>query len=85
MTREAALLGVPTFSVFAGRTPAVDLALESRGALQRLCRPEQVAAVTARDREPVPLEEVRARGARIVKIFLEEVAKVELWTHSTTG
>ena len=29
MTREAALLGVPTVSVFAGRTPAVDRWLEA--------------------------------------------------------
>ena len=32
MTREAALLGVPTFSVFAGKSPAVDRALEAQGA-----------------------------------------------------
>ena len=31
MTREAALLGVPTLSLFAGRTPAVDRWLEEQG------------------------------------------------------
>ncbi len=31
MTREAALLGTPTVSVFAGRTPAVDVWLERHG------------------------------------------------------
>ena len=36
MTREGALLGVPTLSLFAGRTPAVDRWLEERGALRRV-------------------------------------------------
>jgi len=35
MTREAALLGVPTASVFAGEVPAVDRWLEQRGMLVR--------------------------------------------------
>ena len=36
MTREGALLGVPTVSLFAGRTAAVDRWLEDRGALRRV-------------------------------------------------
>src|SRR5205807_1787273 len=36
MTREAALLGIPTYSVFAGATPAVDLALEQTTPLRQL-------------------------------------------------
>ena len=39
MTREAALLGTRTVTVFAGRTPAVDIWLERRGLLSRLTPP----------------------------------------------
>lgn len=37
MTREAALMGVPTLSLFAGRQPAVDRWLEGMG-LMRVIR-----------------------------------------------
>ena len=76
MTREAALLGVPTFSVFAGKTPAVDRALEVRGRLQHLTGPDQVAAVAKRPRDPEPLEAVRARGRQIVEVFLDALARL---------
>jgi predicted glycosyltransferase len=42
MTREAALMGVPTYSVFAGEQPAVDRELERRGALRRLRRVDEL-------------------------------------------
>ncbi len=42
MTREAALLGTRTVTVFAGRTPAVDIWLERRGRLSRLTSVEQL-------------------------------------------
>jgi predicted glycosyltransferase len=71
MTREAALLGVPTFSVFAGKSPAVDRALQSRGRLERLTRADQVAAVGKRPGDPVSLEDLRARGAKIIDAFLD--------------
>jgi predicted glycosyltransferase len=48
MTREAALMGVPTFTVVAGRAPAVDRWLEDTGALRRLTTPEQLAAIGPR-------------------------------------
>ncbi len=76
MTREAALLGVPTFSVFAGRSPAVDQALQARGRMQRLTRPDQVAAVTKRAGDPEPLTDVRARGKRIIDVFLDALARL---------
>ena len=76
MTREAALLGVPTFSVFAGKSPAVDRALQSRGRLQRLTRADQVAAVTKRPTDPEPLE-ASAPGARaIIEVFLDALARL---------
>ena len=45
MTREAALLGVPTFSLFAGTTPAVDRWLERGG---------QAASTQGRGRAAAP-------------------------------
>jgi uncharacterized protein len=70
MTREAALLGTPTVSVFAGRTPAVDMWLERRGRLWRLTSPEQLRSL-ARHRVPVrDPAELRRRGARLVEHFV---------------
>lgn len=43
MNREAAALGVPAYTPFAGRLGAVDLALIADGRLLRLTRPEDVA------------------------------------------
>ena len=76
MTREAALLGVPTFSVFAGKSPAVDQALQDRGRLQQLTQPDQVAAVAKRPDEPEPLADVRARGKLIIDVFLDALARL---------
>ena len=42
MTREAALMGVPTLSVFAGRRPAVDRWLEERGSMRVVRRVEEL-------------------------------------------
>ena len=68
MTREAALLGVPTFSVFAGRRPAVDRLLESRGRLQHVTDPSQIS-LDGRRLAPESAERIRARGAAIEDTF----------------
>ena len=47
MTREGALMGVPTVSMFAGRRPAVDRWLEERGALRRVENGQGSPAVRA--------------------------------------
>ncbi len=73
MTREAALLGVPTYSVFAGATPAVDTWLAERGALRRLSSVEELLPVRVRAIEPRPLEDLRGRGAELVELFAEAV------------
>lgn len=78
MTREAALLGVPTLSLFAGQRPAVDRWLEDRGVLGRLERAEQLAAVAPRTAEPVPLERLRSAGRRIEGAFVEAVEAAAL-------
>ena len=68
MTREAALMGVPTLSLFAGRRPAVDEWLESRGMMRMLRSVDELPAVEPQahaDR----LQRLRERGGRIVQEF----------------
>jgi predicted glycosyltransferase len=74
MTREAALMGVPTLSVFAGKQPAVDRWLEERGALRRLTTLDQVAGIRPRPAEPRTVEELRAAGAQTLAAFIEATA-----------
>jgi len=70
MTREAALMGVPTLSVFAGRVPAVDLLLEREGRLARLANLDQLQGLGPRDGQPVPREQLRSRGRKLVREFV---------------
>jgi uncharacterized protein len=62
MTREAALLGVPTLTVFRGRPSAVDRWLEAQGLLRRLERAEDVLPVVRRGHAELDLGHLRARG-----------------------
>ena len=71
MTREAALLGVPTYSVFAGRQAAVDRLLAERGALVQLDDPERLPAAGSGGRPGADcLEQLRRDGARIGERFV---------------
>jgi predicted glycosyltransferase len=72
MTREAALIGVPTVSVFAGRPAAVEDWLEARGALRRLRSLAEVASVSPRRRPPAAPEQLAARGRELVELFVSE-------------
>jgi predicted glycosyltransferase len=69
MTREAAIMGVPTVSVFGGKPPFVDRWLEERGALRRLDGAGEVGRVVPRSREPRPVEELRRRSGALVDAF----------------
>jgi predicted glycosyltransferase len=71
MTREAALMGIPTWTLFAGTTPAVDLFLESQGKLARLERPDQLRDVGPRLREPASPAQLRARAAEIERVIVD--------------
>ena len=51
MNREAALLGLPTYSIFTGRRPAVDEYLQSQGKLRFLNSEEEVEAIRVQKRE----------------------------------
>jgi predicted glycosyltransferase len=72
MTREAALMGVPTVSLFAGRRPAVDRWLEQRGDLRMLGDVGDLPEV-----EPQPradrMNDLRQRGDRLVDHFCDAI------------
>jgi predicted glycosyltransferase len=70
MTREAALLGVPTYTVFAGRRSAVDDELVEQGRLRRLHSAAELAGLGPRTDKPVALAELRRRSHEIVDAFV---------------
>ena len=76
MTREAALLGVPTVSVFAGEQPAADRWLESRGLLRRLRSLDELLPVTPGAAASKRLRRLRDRGDLLVGIFVDSVLDV---------
>jgi uncharacterized protein len=77
MTREAALLGTPTLSLFSGRAAAVDRWLEKRGLLRRLERAEEVLPVARRPvAEDGGLAQLRARGERLRAQLVDAVIAI---------
>ncbi len=73
MTREAAVLGVPTYSLFAGRRPEVDAWLERQGSLRTVDSVEQLAELSGVSRRPeaaVDLDALRARAKAIEDVFV---------------
>ena len=75
MTREAALMGVPTLTVFAGQPPAADRWLEERGSMARLGDVAQVRAIEPRHSEPAPVDALRERGERGIEAFVDGVTE----------
>jgi uncharacterized protein len=73
MTREAALLGVPTVSLFAGQAPGVDRWLEEKGALRRVTAVEQIEPAEPRSCAPRSVEELRQRAGAVTEIFVQAV------------
>ena len=73
MTREAAVLGIPTATVYAGRRAAVELELERQGRISRISQPQQIDALMGSARNPVRLNDVRRQGALLTNLFLEAV------------
>jgi predicted glycosyltransferase len=62
MNREAAALGVPVYSIFRGKTGAVDLKLEQEGRLVMIRNVEEVNAKIAfqrRDKSQLPESQPR--------------------------
>jgi predicted glycosyltransferase len=73
MSREAALLGVPTWSAFAGQRPAVDEWLEREGRLVELASPDQLDAIGPRPDRDTDLQRLAREGERIRDLFVAEV------------
>ena len=69
MTREAALLGIPTFTVFGGRKPAVDSWLEQQGMLAPLTRSSQLEDLAPRAAQPRTPAAFRERAEQIEQVF----------------
>ncbi len=78
MSREAALLGVPAYSMFAGERPAVDAELERRGMLRMFTDPDELTEIEPRSAlaGDARLADLRAGGARIRSLFVETVLEV---------
>ncbi len=74
MTREAALLGVPTYGVYVGASPAVDRYLEQRGLIVRLTSADQLLPLRRSASRKPELERLRKSGARLVEVFVDAVA-----------
>jgi predicted glycosyltransferase len=70
MTREAALMGVPTYSVFAGDQPAVDRVLERHGRLACLQKASDIVPVARFLTDPRPVDHMRARASALVDTFV---------------
>ena len=51
MNREAALLGVPVYSIFTGPKGSVDKALSDRGKLKFISKPEEVSQISIKKRD----------------------------------
>ena len=76
MTREAALLGIPTLSLFAGKQPAVDRWLEQKGLLRRIRSATEALPVQRRSADPRSIEELLQSGARLIDVFREAIETV---------
>ena len=72
MNREAAALGVPAASVYAGKWAAIDEQLVSEGRLQRIAASEDIKLLGVKKK---PSRQPRARNntrAEVVKLILDE-------------
>ena len=76
MTREAALMGVPTITIFAGEQSAVDRELECKGYLRRLYHVEELVVVRRHSARPRSLDELRGRATAIERTFVAETLAV---------
>jgi predicted glycosyltransferase len=72
MTREAALMGVPTYSIFAGDQPAVDRELTRSKNLQYLSSIVELPFITCRDGSPESITSLRAKAMRSIDAIVTE-------------
>jgi uncharacterized protein len=79
MTREAALMGLPTYSVFAGEQPAVDRELEHDGHFRGLKSARELVPVKPRPTNPRTVAGLRQRAAGLIETFVD----APLWAGKT--
>jgi predicted glycosyltransferase len=70
MAREAALMGIPTVSLYAGRRPAADVELERRGDLRVARSYEEVGPIARRTAEPRTPVQLSIRAKEVTDAFL---------------
>jgi len=78
MNREAAVLGVPAYSLFAGETAAVDRALADLGRLVFVRRKADLAAIRMDKKQPARLLSNPTLRAEIVEEILRSVRATEV-------
>jgi uncharacterized protein len=80
MNREAALLGVPVYSIFTGADGAIDAELERKGLLKRVRRVEDVTDINVSTRERsdigVQLERVQGRSQSLVSKVVDTILTI---------
>jgi predicted glycosyltransferase len=69
MSREAALLGIPSLSVFGGKPAAVDLELQRQGLLRLVGQPEEIGLVRPAPERTEPVAELAVSGRRLIDLF----------------
>ena len=73
MTREAALLGTPTVSVFAGRPSAVDKSLARAGKLRIAQRLDDILPIRHRTTKPASSADLAFRAEMLVDRFVQVI------------
>jgi predicted glycosyltransferase len=76
MTREAAVLGTPSFSVFTGKPSAVDRELQRRGSMKTVHSPEDVKGIQIRRLPPRVWQPDRSILPRFVDVLLAVVGEM---------
>ena len=80
MNREAAALGVPVYSIFLGKSGAVDRYLSSTGRLTCLENPEALNRITLTRRETTSSQGLGNRQS-LAKVVENVIATVEIECH----
>jgi hypothetical protein len=76
MNREAAVLGTPAYSIYAGKLAAVDRALVAEGKLTLLRSTEDIASLTLAKKSPIPAGPARIGDGLLVR-FVDRLLAVE--------
>lgn len=76
MTREAAVLGVPSYSFFSGKWGAVDRYMESKGKICRISSFEDVSKIIIKKRNPNNIN-INNNALNHITGFVEKVIKKE--------